>query len=114
MTRRLSAVLVAAGVFAGCGHTMTTEIGVMSLGELEGRTLPAEPAGEMLEGQDCSGPGGTPYFLSEAVRDAVKDTEYDTLVDVEVTNTTGVLVFSNCIRVRGRGVNSKKLEGAQP
>ena len=105
MNKRILGVLLLAGVSAACGHTATQKVGLMSLGDLRGRSIPDIGAGNVVEGSDC----GYSYTLSNATRDAVKGTAYDTLVDVEVTNTTGLFVPSNCIRVRGKGVNSKTL-----
>jgi hypothetical protein len=33
-------------------------------------------------------------------------------VDVEVENTTGILVSANCIRVKGTALDSKTLDGS--
>jgi hypothetical protein len=73
--------------------------------------IPEDATGTILEGEDCSKVGGDPYTLAEAVRDAVSDSSYDTLIDVEVTNTTGLLVWSNCLRVRGKALRSESLDG---
>ena len=98
----------------GCGHTKVSRVGLLSVGDLEGRTIPSTIDGPVLVGKDACKIGGDPYFLSEAVRNALSGTEYDTLVDVEVTAKTGLLVMSNEIQVKGKGVNSKTLvqEGA--
>ena len=90
---------------------MTSQIGLMSFGDLEGKIIPSQVAGKMLEGQDCSKIGGDPYSLSEAVRNALEGTEYDTLVDVEVDSTTGLFVGSNCVRVKGMAIDSESLVG---
>lgn len=90
---------------AGCGHTASQKVGLMSLGNLEGKTIPSNVAGNVIEGEDC----GYSYTLSNAVRDALKEKPYDTLIDADVTNTTGLFVVSNCIKVRGAAIDSKKL-----
>ena len=102
-------VLALAMVVAGCGHTHVSKIGLVSVGDLEGKVIPANVDGPVLTGEDHCQIGSDPYFLSTAVRDALKGTEYDTLVDVEVETTTGVAVMSNRIIVRGKAINSKTL-----
>lgn len=93
----------------GCGHTKVSRVGLLSVGDLESRTIPSTVDGPVLTGKDACKMGGDPYFLSEAVRNALSGTEYDTLVDAEVTTKTGVLVWSNEIEVKGKGVSSKAL-----
>jgi hypothetical protein len=106
--RFLASCLALIGV--GCGHTMTTQVGLMSFGDLEGKEIPPEVSGQFVTGKDCARIGGDPYSLSEAARKALKDTSFDTLVDVEVENTTGILVSANCIRVKGTALDSKTLD----
>jgi hypothetical protein len=77
----------------------------MSFGDLEGKIITDNVSGTVCKGKDCGGQ----YFLSDAVRDALKDTEYDTMIDVEVTTKTGLFVPSNCIIVEGKALNSKTL-----
>lgn len=93
-----------------CGHSQSSRIGLMSFGELEGKVIPDSLQGPTRQGTVTSGAGGSKYYLSEAVREALKDSEYDTLVNVEVTAETGLLVWSNTLSVRGTAVNSKKLD----
>jgi hypothetical protein len=101
----LLCTLLAAGA-VGCGHTLAQQkIGLASVGNLNGRVFPASFEGPTLEGEDC----GYAQFLSNAVRDALKGSKYDTLVDLEVTTETGLLVHSNCLKVRGKALDSKKL-----
>jgi hypothetical protein len=97
-------------VVAGCGHTHTSKIGLVSLGDLNGKVIPKNVDGPVLTGKDYCHIGGDPYFLSDAVRDALKGTEYDTLVDVEVETKTGIMVMENHIIVRGKALNSKALK----
>ena len=102
---------------SGCAHTRVSQVGLISFGNLEGKTIPKNPEGPMLEGSSSAtvGPDNVPtlvYFLSDAARDALKNTEYDTLVDVDVTAKTGFMPDSNLIIVRGRGLNSAKLPQA--
>ena len=99
--------LLVMALLVSCGHTSYHQLGLISVGALEGKQLPAEVTGEVLQGKSC----GYSYYLSEALRDAVKETEYDTLVDVTVTSETGLLVTSNCVRVSGKALDSKKLGG---
>jgi hypothetical protein len=78
----------------------------MSFGDLEGKAVSDNVEGRVVEGKDC----GHTYYLSNATRDALKGTEYDTLINAEVTNTTGLFIWSNCIKVKGKAVNSKKIQ----
>ena len=94
---------------SGCGHTKVSQVGLMSTGDLESRIIPRDVGGPMLEGKTAAKPGKLAYYLSDAVRDAVKGTPYDTLVDAEVTTTTGLLVWNNQLAVKGRGVKSADL-----
>ena len=103
-------VLSVAFVLSGCGHSQTSRIALVSFGDLEGKAIPDNPDGPLRQGVTTSGAGGAKYYLSDAVREALKDTEYDTLVNVEVTAETGLLVWSNTLAVRGTALNSKKLE----
>jgi len=93
----------------GCGHTKVSKIGLLSVGDLENRTIPSTVTGSVLVGRDACKVGGDPYYLSEAVRNALEGTEYDTIIDAEVTTQTGLWVFSNEIEVKGTGLNSKML-----
>mgnify|MGYP001770166626 CR=1 FL=1 len=99
-------IMAAILLFLGCGHVNTSKVGLISFGNLEGKIIPANPTGPILEGS-ASGPT---YFLSDAARDALKSGEYDTLVDVEVISETGFLVTSNKVTVRGTAIDSKSLE----
>ena len=53
------------------------------------------------------------YYLANAFRDAIRGTEYDTLVDVEITSTAGVTPFGQCLIVKGRGVHSAEFPLAE-
>lgn len=96
----------------GCGHTLTSKVGLMSFGHMEGKVIPATVEGKILTGQIC----GPHIFLSDAVRDALKDTDRDTMIDNEITMDTGLFVWSNCITVKGNAFNSKTLveQGGKP
>ncbi|MDD4062112.1 MAG: hypothetical protein PHW08_15605 [Kiritimatiellae bacterium] len=94
---------------SGCGHTKVSQVGLMSTGDLESRIIPRDVGGPMLEGKAAAKPGKLAYYLSDAVRDAVKGTPYDTLVDAEVTTTTGVWLWNNQLAVKGKGVKSADL-----
>ncbi len=102
-------VVVLAAFCHGCGHTRVSQVALLSYGDLEGRTLPATVSGPVLKGGDFSPPVLTFCFLSKAVQDALKGTEYDTLINAEVTTHTGLFVWSNGITVQGTGFNSKTL-----
>jgi hypothetical protein len=99
------ALLVIGLALTGCGHSQTAKVGLMSFGELEGKAIPEVVNGPRLSGKAC----GHSYRLSDAVRDALKNTEYDTLVNVDVTNETGFLVANNCLIVTGNPLNSKAI-----
>ncbi len=98
--------LAIAALCNGCGHTKVSRVGLLSTGDLESRMIPRDVKGPALTGTSEAGPGKLKYYLSDAVRDAVKGTAYDTLVDAEVTTTTGVFVWNNTISVKGTGVKS--------
>ena len=101
--------LAIAALGSGCGHTKVSQVGLLSTGDLESRIIPRDVGGPMLEGKTAAKPGKLAYYLSDAVRDAVKGTPYDTLVDAEVTTTTGLLVWNNKLAVKGKGVKSTDL-----
>ena len=66
--------------------------------------------GPVLTGKDsCNKIGKFSYYLSDAVRNALSGTEYDTIVDAEVTTKTGLFVWSNKIEVKGTGIKSSVL-----
>ena len=99
---------------SGCGHTRVCQVGLISFGDLEGKTIPRNPNGPILQGSSTAtiGPDGVPilvYYLSDAVRDALKNTDCDTLIDAEVTTKTGIFPADNQIIVRGKGLNSAKI-----
>lgn len=93
--------------FAGCAHT--SRVALLSDGNLEGKHMTGAPAGRTLEGEDCGGA----YYLANAFRDAIEGTDYDTLVDVEVTSTAGLTPFNQCLKVKGRGAKSADLPRAE-
>ena len=93
----------------GCGHTMSHQVGLMSFGDLEGRTLPETAVGHTVREESCAWPADPGYALSQAVRYALENTEYDTLVDVTVTNRTNWPFWANCIKVEGKGLHSGSL-----
>lgn len=112
--RRTQMIVLCFSLFGlACGHTMSTQVGLMSFGDLEGKVIPQEVSGQTLHGRDCSRIGGDPYSMSEAARNALKGGGYDTLVDVRVENRTALFVFSNCISVTGVALDSKSLEGTE-
>jgi len=95
----------------GCGHTQVCRVGMISLGNLEGKAIPNNPNGPIVEGRDAAKPFSTSYYyLSNAVRDALKNSEYDTIVNVKITTKTGLFVRSNKIIVKGTALNSNLLE----
>jgi hypothetical protein len=99
---------------SGCAHTQVSKVGLISFGNLEGRTIPRNPDGPILQGSSEAtiAPDGVPvlvYYLSDAARDALRNTGYDTLIDAEVTTKTGFMPSSNQILVKGKGLNSAKM-----
>ena len=111
MVREVSKVCALLAVILmcfGCGHMQKSHVGLISFGNLEGKAIPADSTGPILEGSA----NGMAYSLSDAARNALKDSEYDTLVDVEVTTETGLLVPSNKLIVKGTALNSKNFEQA--
>ncbi len=106
---KLGAGLLLTSLFCSCGHTKVCQIGLLSVGDLDARTIPSKVEGPVLVGKDgCKGGPGA-YYLSEAVRNALKGTQCDTLVDAEVTTRTGLLVWNNEVEVKGTGIDSKTL-----
>lgn len=104
-------ILFLVGATAGCGHTATSRVALLSFGELEGKVIsPAVVArATVAEGSDC----GFRQSLAKATENALKGSPNDTLVDAEVTSSTGLLVLSNCITVRGQAIDSNELPRAE-
>ena len=100
-----SAGFVMLAFCAGCGHVKVCHVGLLSNGDLDGKKIPLKVEGPVLAGKDS----GARYYLSNAVREALSGTDYDTLVDVEVTSRTGLFVWSNEIEVRGTALDSRKI-----
>ena len=88
-----------------CGHTNVSQVGLLSVGDLEGKSLPSVIDGPTVKGKDNM----HLHHLSVAVRDALKGSEYDTIVDAKVTTTTGLFTWNNSVEVEGKAINSKKL-----
>jgi len=106
---RFCAASLMAALCYGCGHVQTSRVGLLSVGDLESKTIPSTVTGPILVGKDACKAGGDPYYLSEAVRNAVKGTTYDTLVDAEVITKTSLAVWFNEIEVKGTGLDSRTL-----
>ena len=98
-------ILLLATLSVGCGHTLVSKVGLLSVGELQGKQIPVTIDGPIVQGEDC----GAQYFLSKAVRAALNGTQYDTIVDAEITSTTGPYVGSNCVAVKGKAISSGTL-----
>lgn len=97
-------------VLMSCGHTMTRQVGMMSAGDIEGKLIPKDAKGKLVQGKSC----GYEHYLSSAFRDALKETQYDTILNATVTTETGLLVASNCLTISGEAFDSrewKKQEG---
>jgi hypothetical protein len=82
---------------------------MMSVGDWEGKAIPEKVTGPILEGTSGAKPLAVTYSLSDAVRDALKNSQFDTLVDAEVTTHTGLLVPMNKIVVKGTALSSKSV-----
>ena len=91
-------------LLAGCGHTLSRKVGLMSIGDLEGKVIPKDAKGRTVRGKSC----GYSAFLSNAVRDAVKNTSYDTILNAQVTSETGLFVGNNCISIIGQAYKSSE------
>jgi hypothetical protein len=116
-TKTVKCLIVLAPIFiTGCGHTAVSKIGLLSVGELQGKKIPSNIDGPIVQGKDCGGTFGSPYFLSNAVRAALEKTQYDTILDADVTTTTGFSVYENCVEVKGKAIASGALanEGVKP
>jgi len=89
-----------------------SHLALLSDGDFENKSFQDIKPGQTLKGEDC----WYQHNLSDAFRDAIKGTQYDTLVDVKVTTKTNLFVFLNCVEVEGKGVKSsdiKKVEESQ-
>lgn len=103
-------VIAFALLCCSCGHTKVSRVALLSYGDMEGRILPKKVEGPILTGKDNETFLFCPFsFLSKATANALEGTEYDTLVNVDVTTRTGLFVWANAIEVKGTGVNSKTL-----
>jgi len=103
--RKCVPVVCMMAVSSSVACAYTSHLGLLSDGDLRGRIMDGSMAEQVLDGESCG-----PYsYLASAFRDAIADTEFDTLIDVEVTSTTGIFVISNCLRVSGRGLRSADL-----
>ena len=97
--------LMAVAFFTLAGCTHTGHIALMSNGALEGRRLTGIPPGPTVEGHAC----GFHQNLSAAFNNALANTPYDTVINAEITHTTGIFVWSNCVSLKGQGVRSTDL-----
>ena len=59
----------------------------------------------MVSGESC----GWGHNLANAFTNSVKNSNYDTMTNVEVESSTNILVFGNCVKLRGNAYDSKKL-----
>ncbi|MBM9501018.1 hypothetical protein JWG44_12225 [Leptospira sp. 201903071] len=86
----------------------TQKIHLLSQGNLEGKKIPEDIrslAGEIKEGKDC----GFYYSLAKAFENAITNTKYDTILDAEVTHTTGPFAPMHCILIKGFALNSNTI-----
>ena len=91
---------------AACGAVSVQQVGILSVGNLDGRVVPEVVQGDRVAGRDCSQIAGDAHSLAKATRNALEGSDADTLVEATVTVETGVLVMSNCIEVQGTAVRS--------
>ena len=88
-------------LISACSHT--SHLALMSKGDLDGKSLSGIKKGKILTGESC----GRNYSLGEAMHNALDGTQYDTLIEIDIESTSALLVFGNCVKVTGKGVNSK-------
>lgn len=93
---------------SGCSSTVS-HVALLSVGDLEGKRIPEKVDGPLLSGRDVSSFFTSDCYLSEAVRDALSGTPYDTLVDAEVSAKSGLFWWWNSLTVKGYGFDSKTL-----
>ena len=93
---------------AGCSSTVS-QVALLSVANLEGKTIPEHVDGPLLSGTDVSSFFTSDCYLSEAVRAALAETPYDTLVDAEIYAKSGLFPWWNSLTVKGYGVDSRTL-----
>lgn len=102
---KIKILMLAVLSMSGCSHV--SNFALMSNGDLEGKTLSGvKHDNRVLYGESC----GHSYSLADAVDNALSGTVYDTLINIEVESTSALIVFANCVKVKGYGVNSKYLK----
>ena len=101
--RNYTGLIVGVIFLSACSHT--SHIALLSNGDLEGKTLAGVKQGEILRGESC----GLTYSLGKAMSKALEGSPYDTLVDINIESTSAFFVFGNCVKVTGKGVNSKSI-----
>ncbi|AOP36147.1 hypothetical protein A0128_17095 [Leptospira tipperaryensis] len=102
----LVSILVCVLFFTFCSTTQ--KIYLLSYENLDGKRIPENIqslAGEKKEGKDC----GFSYSLAGAFKNAVANTDYDTIIEAEVTHTTGPFAPMHCILVKGFAMNSNTI-----
>lgn len=101
-------MLACLAFLSGCATTVS-RVALLSVGDLEGKTIPEAVDGPVLSGTDAARFFARDCYLSEAVRDALSGTPYDTLVNAEITAQSGLFIWWNKITVQGYGLNSRVL-----
>ncbi|WP_165783054.1 hypothetical protein [Leptospira kmetyi] len=89
----------------------TENVYLLSYGNLKGKKIPEDIRtlrGEISEGKDC----GISFSLAKAFENALIQTErkYDTILNAEVTHTTGMFPPLNCIKIKGFAWNSDQIK----
>lgn len=87
-------------VLTGC--STVSKVGMISNGNLEGKTFQGAQKGNLVKGEAC----GYSHSLADAFDRTIANSQYDTIIDVEIESTTDLFVFGNCIKLKGYGVNS--------
>ena len=98
---KTTGMLLSILLLSGCTHM--SHLALMSNGDLEGKNLSTVKGNDILTGESC----GHSYSLSNAMNRALENTQYDTLIDIDVESTSALLVVGNCIKVTGKGINSQ-------
>ncbi|WP_243394778.1 hypothetical protein [Leptospira adleri] len=105
MVRTNFSALIAACILFLSFCSTTQKVYLLSYGNLEGKKIPEDVrnfTGEIREGKDC----GFYYSLAKAFENTILNTKYDTILDAEVTHTTGPFAPMHCVLIKGFAVNS--------
>ncbi|PJZ59334.1 hypothetical protein CH367_01210 [Leptospira barantonii] len=109
--------------FTAC--STTENVYLLSYGNLKGKKIPDDIRtlqGEISEGEDC----GISFSLAKAFENSLVQkrierksvskenadvgVKYDTILNAEVTHTTGMFPPLNCIKIKGFALNSDQIK----